>query len=47
MDRAYAGITGVLFIMSKDVSSTPTFAVIAIMIDFFQSALSFDYSLEK
>jgi hypothetical protein len=38
MDRAYAGITGVLFIMSKDVSATPTFVVIGIMIDFFQSA---------
>ena len=37
MDRAYAGITGVLFIMSKDVSATPTFVVIGIMIDFFQS----------
>ena len=41
MDRAYAGITGVLFIMSKDVSATPTFVVIGIMIDFFQSAIDF------
>jgi hypothetical protein len=40
LDRAYAGVTGVLFIMSKDVSSTPTFAVVAIMIDFFQSAFA-------
>jgi hypothetical protein len=40
MDRAYAGITGVLFIMSKDVSATPTFVVVGIMIDFFQSTFA-------
>jgi hypothetical protein len=36
LNKAYNGICGVLFIMSKDTASTPTLAMVGMLVDFLQ-----------